>query len=165
QKVESSVGVEIRQRVSHAESMWLSDPLAGDVDEMAVAVVPVKVSAGEIAHDQQVQGVVMIQIDERRAVNATPAFRTEARSLSRVGEMAMTVVQQEVRRVTVIRVVKVGPQDLAEGGHLVLTQKHIQVAIVIDVTASQDHGVGQARAGRPCHSARLVEGALWGAFE
>ena len=165
QKVESSVGIEIRQRVAHAEGVRLGDPLAGHVGEMAVAVVPVKVNAGEIAHDQQVQDAVVIQINKRRAVNAPTAFLLQPGGHGRVGEIAMPVVQQQIREMSVIGIVKTGPQYLAEGGNSVLTEKHIEVAIAINVPASQRHGVGQAGTGRPHQPAGFVKCAARRAFE
>ena len=49
QNVKSSVRVEVRQRVCHAERMRLGDPLASDVAEMTATVVPVKINARKIA--------------------------------------------------------------------------------------------------------------------
>ena len=109
QKVESAVGIEVRQRVAHAEGVRLGDPLAGHVGEMAVAVVSVKVNAGEIAHDQQVQVAVVVQVNKRSTVNAPTAFLLQPGGHGRVGEIAMPVVQQQIGEMSVVGVVKTGP--------------------------------------------------------
>src|SRR5207247_4740138 len=104
---------------------------ASHVGEATVAVVPVKVQAGEIAHHHQVQVPVIVQIDKRRAENAPPAFPLQARGGGRVGEISVTVAQQQVSGMPVVGVGIIGSENLAECGDPVLTQKQIQVAVVV----------------------------------
>src|SRR6266567_4357656 len=74
QQVEPAIGVEIRQRVGHAEAMRLGHRLAGHVGEVAAAVILVKVKAGKITHDHQAKVAIAVEVRERGAVNAPPAF-------------------------------------------------------------------------------------------
>src|SRR5262245_20355881 len=71
----------------------------------------------------------------------------------------MAVIQQQGSGMTIVGVVKVGPQYLSQAWHFVLTEEHVEVPILVDVPARQRHDIRQARAGRPRHTAGLVERA------
>src|SRR5690242_13070529 len=86
--------------------MRIRNPFASDVGKSAVAVVPVKVNAGEIAHNQQVEIAVAVQIRERSTIRAAPAFLLQTGGRSRISEIAMSVIKQEVGRIAVVGVVK-----------------------------------------------------------
>ena len=92
QHIEPSVGVEICQGVRHAEGMRLRDPFARDVREVAPAVVRVYVDARKIAHDEQIEVAVGVQVAQRGAVGAPPAFLLQPRSHRGIGEISMAVV-------------------------------------------------------------------------
>ena len=65
----------------------------------------------------------------------------------------------------VVGIVIIGSENLAECGYPVLTQKQIQVAVVVNVAASQGHGIRQARTGGPDQPARFVERSPGRTFE
>src|SRR6266567_8682419 len=132
QQVEPAIRIEIRQRVRHAESVRLGDRLAGHVGEVAAAVILVKVKAGKITHKHQVKVAVVVEVRQRRAVNATPAFWAQAGRVGHINEVCVAIVLQQVGGQAVIRVIVIGPQNLAEGGHPVLTEEYIQIAIVVE---------------------------------
>ena len=144
----------------HAEAVSFHNPLPGDIGELSVPVVRVYVHSGKVAHHQQVQITVAIKIGERRAIAAAPTLFREAGSLRRVAESAASVVQKQVGRVTIIRVIKRRGHLAALVRCLVLSQPDIQIAIAVDVTATEHLSVLQSRAGEPNELARFFEPPL-----
>ena len=65
----------------------------------------VQVDAREIAHHQQVEVAVVVEIDEAARVAASEPFRSKPRSLRGLREVPVSVVQQQVAGMTVVGIV------------------------------------------------------------
>ena len=78
EQIQSAIAVKIGQGVRHAEGVRVWNPGCGDISELAFAVVLVKIETGKVTDDNKVQIAVVIQIRERSAVRAAPAFVLQA---------------------------------------------------------------------------------------
>jgi hypothetical protein len=81
------------------------------VDEVATAIVVVQIDAGEVADDEQIQVVVVVEVDEAARVGPSVALRRQPSGFGRGRKVALAVVEQQVGGMTVVCVV-------VRGGHL-----------------------------------------------
>src|SRR5436190_20693861 len=92
QQIEKSVLIEVCHRMGHAGGVRLVEPLGRDVGEMTVLVVPVEVGSVEVTYHHQVQTAVLIEVNQRRTVGASPTFPAQAGGFGGVAKIAATDV-------------------------------------------------------------------------
>src|SRR6476661_2977666 len=111
--------------------MWLGNPVARHVAEVPVTVIPIQVNARKITHHHQVQVAVTIQVRKRSAIHPPPPLLLQSRPRRPVLENPSQVVQQQIPRVSVVRVKVMGSEDLAQRGNSILTNEYIEVSVAI----------------------------------
>src|SRR5262245_41318953 len=146
--------------MSHPKSHAVGDPLQGNLAEAAAPVITVNLETREVVDHDEVEIAIPVEVHERTAVGAAPAFGPQAGVDSRVGKVSVAIVQQQAGRVTVIGVI-------VWNGHLpviirafVLAEEEIQVAIVVDIAAGDELAVLERRFGFPDESAWFIKCAL-----
>ena len=141
EEIETAIGVEISDGMGHTESAGIRDPGIGDIGELAHAVIEIKVDAGEVADDDEIEMAIGVEICERGAVNAAPAFGSEVGGLGGVGEFAVATINEEISGMAVVGIVVRGRQGAAFIGDPVLAKENVKVSIRIDIAGRESHGI------------------------
>src|SRR5215470_3792223 len=100
---------------------------------MTVSVIAIKVESGEIIDHHQVKGVAAEDFREGGAKSSPPSLLREPRTLGRVGEISLAIVEQQISRMTVQRIVIWAGEVPIRVRNSVLCEENVQVPIVVDV--------------------------------
>ena len=117
------------------------DEPVGCVREFARAVVKVKIHTGEVAHDDQVQVAVVVDVRERCAVRAAVALGLEPGGGGGIGQPTGAVVEQQVAGESVVGVVDRRRHLALHVRQFVLRQPQVRIAIAVDVAGGHHHWI------------------------
>src|SRR5437016_5414854 len=159
-KIEPSIEVEIAKGMRHAEEARFADPFGSHIAEVAMAIVAIEIDAAKIAHHQQVESAVIVEVDQRAAISPPVPLPPEAALDRGVPKMPRAVVEQKETREAIIRVVIRVWHFARDRGHAVLGQPDVQVPVAVDVPRREDLRVAQPLRGRPDPQSRAGKMSL-----
>lgn len=162
EEVGAGVAVEVGKDVGHAEESGLGEPGGGAVGELAFSVAFEDIDSGEVAGEDEVEVGVGVDVGKGGGVVATVAFFAEAGRVGDVGELAFSVVEEEVGGVAVVGIVEGFGDFAALVRGAVLAEEDVEVAIVIDIGGGD--GLSGGEFGVEARASSFEEGAFFADF-
>ena len=108
------------------------------VAEATRPVVVVEVDARVVAHDEQIEIPVQVEIHEAGRVGAPEALGAESGLVRGGRPVPVAIVQEQVGGVAVVRVVEGRGHLSLHVGRLVLPEPDVEVAVRVDVAGAED---------------------------
>jgi hypothetical protein len=143
EEIQAAIEVVVGKRCRHAKQVSVGAQRIVGVAEVSTSVVVIQIDAREVADHEKVEIVVSVEIDERARVGSPESLRFEPGGGGSEREISLPVIQEQIRRVTVVGVVVGGGHLAAEIGLLVLGEPDIEVAVAIDISDRQRGGPAQ----------------------